>query len=264
MSVLRFFSFSSFFHHWDPLSAMPTPLSCWSAEGFPCFTCTECIDTGASGSAWAGDKTSPRGARKVYRKDHSGKYETRLLGETRDPAACTSRCAPRLSGTWEPQSNSWAFFTGSMWRIWKLGRHKLKPILQLWVWFFWLLEMSFALPCVLPRLWGGHGTSRGNQAVWVISCQTAFSRDECKGKLRQGCETLPRELYQPRQFSMSEGRVHLISRSMVWLCSFFRPLLVQRKSSFSLMLEELLHSWIRDTNQDLLFLSTSCFQPSYL
>lgn len=168
MSVLRFFSFSSFFHHWDPLSAMPTPLSCWSAEGFPCFTCTECIDTGASGSAWAGDKTSPRGARKVYRKDHSGKYETRLLGETRDPAACTSRCAPRLSGTWEPQSNSWAFFTGSMWRIWKLGRHKLKPILQLWVWFLWLLETSFALPCVLPMLWGGHGTGRGNQAVYGL------------------------------------------------------------------------------------------------
>lgn len=148
MSVLRFFSFSSFFHHWDPLSAMPTPLSCWSAEGFPCFTCTECIDTGASGSAWAGDKTSPRGARKVYRKDHSGKYVTRLLGETCDPAACTSRCAPHLSGTWEPQSNSWAFFTGSMWRIWKLEKQKLKPILQLWVWFLWLLEMSSVLPYV--------------------------------------------------------------------------------------------------------------------
>lgn len=102
---------------------------------------------------------------------------------------------------------------------------------------------------------GGRGTGRGNQAVWVISFQTASSTDECKGKLRQGCETLHRDLYQPRQFSTSEGRVHLISGSMVWLCAFFGSLLAQRKSISSLMLEELLHSCIRDTNQDLLYSS---------
>lgn len=74
------FLFSFYLHLGDTFSAKPIPLSCWSAQGFPCFTCTECIDTGASGSAWAGDKTSPRGARKVYRKDHPGKYKTHLLG----------------------------------------------------------------------------------------------------------------------------------------------------------------------------------------
>lgn len=147
MSVLQFFSFlfSFFFSiHGYTFSAKPIPLSCWSAQGFPCFTCTECIDTGASGSAWAGDKTSPRGARKVYRKDHPGKYETHLLGEKCDRGMCHG---PGLSGTcvlmavpaWPPLSK---------WRIWKLGKCKLKPVLQLWIWLLCLVERSFVLPCV--------------------------------------------------------------------------------------------------------------------
>lgn len=95
-AVLFFFPF--FLHLGDTFCAEPIPLSCWSAQGFPCFTCTECIDTGASGSAWAGDKTSPRGARKVYRKDHPGKYKTHVLGETHDHDVWREPC---LSGLWE-------------------------------------------------------------------------------------------------------------------------------------------------------------------
>lgn len=98
-AVLFFFSF--FLHHGDTFSAKSIPLSCWSAQGFPCFTCTECTDTGASGSAWAGDETSPRGARKVCRKDHPGKYKTRLLGETHDHDVWRGPC---LSGPWELMS----------------------------------------------------------------------------------------------------------------------------------------------------------------
>lgn len=100
MSVPWLFSFSFFLflHPRDTFSAKPFPLSCWWAQGFPCFTCTECIDTGASGSAWAGDKTSPRGARKVFRKDHPGKYKTHLLRETHDHDVWREPC---LSGLWE-------------------------------------------------------------------------------------------------------------------------------------------------------------------
>lgn len=160
MSVLQFFSFFLFFlHHGDIFSAKPIPLSCWSSQGFPCFTCTECIDTGASGSAWAGDETSPRGARKVYRKDHPGKYETRLLGEMCDhdvwPGPCLS--GPRELVSW------WLCLFDLIWVNEESGS------LPLWIWLFCLVERSFVVPCA-----GEVKVETWNTAWGIISAPSAL------------------------------------------------------------------------------------------
>lgn len=265
MSVLRFFSFSSFFHHWDPLSAIPTPLSCWSAEGFPCFTCTECIDTGASGSAWAGDKTSPRGARKVYRKDHSGKYETRLLGETRDPAACTSRCAHRLSGTWEPQSDGWAFFssTGSVEKL-EAGQTQTQAYFAALSLVSLIVGNEFCPPLrvahVRRRPW--HWQRKSSRMGYFLP--DSLLNGWVQGEAEAGMWNTAQGLISASSVLHKWGK----STFDLWehglaLCLFRVPASPKKIQLFSDAGGVVAVLYQRHKPGSFVFLSTSCFQPSY-
>lgn len=235
MSVLRFFSFSLFFHNRNPFSAKPIPLSCWSAEGFPCFTCTECIDTGASGSAWAGDKTSPGGAKKVYRKDHSGKYETRLLGDVWPWRVVWTML-------------SWWSLVELPGRAWRLGKCKHKPVLLIWIWFFRLLERSFVFLCVdcvrkSPRHWPRMSCKGGTLPDGLLNGGV---------EVEAGIWNSAEEVISALSALCEDRKCTFDLWGHVGFCALFRPLLGQRKPNFSLKLEELYFSnW--DTEQDLLY-----------